>query len=89
MAVGFSVNVRIGIWLDDLKLGIKQGVKTIAPLSVEVLGINAFSADVSPKTLSPSGRRDLAHFVRSKARRWRPCARMWAGGDSRIRPRWT
>jgi sugar phosphate isomerase/epimerase len=58
--------MRLGLWLDDLKLGIKEGLKTVAPLRPEALGIDAFSAELSPRTLSQTGRRDLANLVRMK-----------------------
>jgi sugar phosphate isomerase/epimerase len=64
--INFSTNIRLGLWLDDLKLGIKEGLKTVAPLQPEVIGIDAFSAELSPRALSQSGRRDLANMVRMK-----------------------
>jgi sugar phosphate isomerase/epimerase len=63
---GFSINVRIGLWLDDLRLGIKQGLKTIAPLKAEAVGLDAFGAEVAPRVLSQTGRRDLAQYIRAR-----------------------
>ncbi len=65
-ALNFSTNIRLGLWLDDLKLGIKDGLKLVAPMLPDVLGIDAFSAELSPRTLSQTGRRDLANLVRMK-----------------------
>jgi sugar phosphate isomerase/epimerase len=63
---GSPINIRLGIWLDDLRLGIKAALKTIAPLHPEAIGIDAFSAELSPRTLSQTGRRDLAQSIRTK-----------------------
>lgn len=64
--LGFSINVRIGIWLDDLRLGIKQGLKTIAPLKLETIGLDAFGPEINPRHLGRSGRHDLAQFIRAR-----------------------
>ena len=61
-----SINVRLGLWLDDLRLNLKDGLKAVAPLKIEAAGLDAFSPELSPRTLGPSGRRDLAHFVRGR-----------------------
>src|SRR5690242_13308295 len=63
---GSPINIRLGIWLDDLRLGIKAALKTIAPLHPEAIGIDAFSAELSPRTLSQTGRRDLSQSIRAK-----------------------
>ena len=62
----FSINVRLGIWLDDLRLGIKQGLKTSATIKPEAAGLDAFGPEVAPRILSSSGRRDLAQHLRGK-----------------------
>lgn len=59
-------NIQLGIWLDDLRLGVKQGLKAIESLHLEAVGLDAFSADLSPRTLGQSGRRDLGQFVRAR-----------------------
>jgi len=59
-------NLRIGIWLDDLRLGVKQGLKAAAPLKPEIIGLDALGTELSPRALGQSGRRDLAQFVRSR-----------------------
>jgi sugar phosphate isomerase/epimerase len=64
---GFSINVRIGVWVSDLRLGVKAGLKAAAVLQPEALGLDAFEADISPRNLGLSGRRDLARHARSVA----------------------
>ncbi len=64
---GFSINVRIGLWIDGLKLGVKAGLKQAAAMQPEALGLDAFDADISPRSLSLSGRRDLARHARGVA----------------------
>ncbi|MEI6231754.1 MAG: hypothetical protein WCT04_01775 [Planctomycetota bacterium] len=63
--LGFSINVRIGLWVSDLKLGVKAGLKAAALTQPEALGLDAFDADITPRNLSFSGRRDLARHVRN------------------------
>ena len=60
------INLRLGLWLDDLRLGIKEGLKTIAPWRAEAIGLDAFGSELSPRSLSQSGRRDVANVVRIK-----------------------
>jgi len=55
---------RIGLWLDDLHLGIRAGLKAAAPLGLDELGLDALGSEVSPRALSQTGRRDLAHHIR-------------------------
>lgn len=54
------------MWVDDLRLGVKQALTLIKPLQVEAIGLDAFGAEISPKLLGPSARRDLAQFIRSR-----------------------
>jgi sugar phosphate isomerase/epimerase len=61
-----QINLRLGIWLDDLRLGIKEGLKTVAPWRLEAIGLDAMGAELSPRNLSQSGRRDVANLVRIK-----------------------
>src|SRR3954469_9737680 len=60
------MNIQLGVWADDLRLGLKQAMLTLKPLQVEAVGLDAFSTELSPRTLGQSGRRDLAQFVRSR-----------------------
>jgi len=55
---------RIGLWLDDLHLGIRAGLKAAAPLGMDEIGLDALGTEVAPHTLSQTGRRDLAHHIR-------------------------
>ncbi|MCY3023305.1 MAG: hypothetical protein NTW87_30370 [Planctomycetota bacterium] len=59
-------NTRLGLWLDDPRLDIKAGLKAVAPLQPEAIGLDAFGPELQPRSLGLSGRRDLAHLVRSK-----------------------
>ncbi|MGD0092333.1 MAG: hypothetical protein ABSE73_20650 [Planctomycetota bacterium] len=61
-----QVNIRLGIWLDGLRLGIKAGLEALRGTAVEAIGLEAFGAELSPRSLSHTGRRELARFVRSK-----------------------
>ena len=47
----------IGLWIDDLRLGVKEGLKTAARVEAESAGLEAFGAEISPRALSQSGRR--------------------------------
>lgn len=64
---GISINVRIGVWVSDLRLGVKAGLKAAAILQPEALGLDAFDTEIVPRNLGLSGRRDLARHVRSVA----------------------
>lgn len=66
MSLGFSINVRVGLWLDDLQLGVKDGLSAALPLKPEAAGLDAFSTAINARTLGDSGRRDLSHFIRSR-----------------------
>ena len=43
------------VWADDLRLGLKQAMLTLKPLQVEAVSLDAFSAELSPRTLGQSG----------------------------------
>lgn len=55
----------IGLWLNDLQLGVKDGLRHVSGWPVEALGIDAFCAELDPRVLSSSGRRDLARQIRN------------------------
>jgi sugar phosphate isomerase/epimerase len=59
-------HIRIGLWVDDLKQGVKEGLKSCKFLQPEIVGLDAFSPELAPRQLSQSGRRDLSQFVRSR-----------------------
>jgi sugar phosphate isomerase/epimerase len=63
---GMSTNIRIGLWIDDLRMGVKNGVTAAAVWKPEIAGLDAFGPEVSPRVLTGSGRRDLAQYVRSR-----------------------
>src|SRR5260221_13075493 len=60
------MNIRLGIWLDDLRLSVKQSLKAAVPLKLECVGLDAFNNEIAPRVLGPSGRRDLAQLLRAK-----------------------
>lgn len=54
----------IGLWLNDLQLDVKDGLRHVAGWPIEALGIDAFCAELDPRVLSSSGQRDLARQIR-------------------------
>jgi len=66
MILSGSTNIRLGIWLDDMRMSLKPALKTVAPLRPEIVGIDAFSDELSPRSLGQTGRRDLAQSIRAK-----------------------
>jgi sugar phosphate isomerase/epimerase len=56
-------NTRIGFWVDDLRLGVKEGLKTAAALKVESVGLDTFGPEVAPRLLSHTARRDLRRYI--------------------------
>src|SRR5688500_5951126 len=63
---GFSINIRVGLWIDDLRQNIKQALTAAATLKPDIAGLDAFGAEVSPRVLTHSGRRDLSQFIRAR-----------------------
>lgn len=57
--------LRIGLWLDDLGLTLREGLKEASGWRLEAAGLDAFGSEVSSRVLSVSGRKDLAHRIRS------------------------
>jgi sugar phosphate isomerase/epimerase len=55
----------IGLWLNDLQLGMKEGLRHVSGWPIEALGIDAFCPELDSRVLSSSGRRDLARQVRN------------------------
>ncbi|MCZ7648282.1 MAG: hypothetical protein M5U26_23990 [Planctomycetota bacterium] len=53
--------LRIGLWLDALKLDVRAALKRIAPWGLDALALDGFGAEVNPRALTETGRRDLAH----------------------------
>ena len=60
-------NIRAGLWVCDLKLGVKAGLQAAAAMHPEALALDAFDAQTAPRELSFSGRRDLARHARNIA----------------------
>jgi sugar phosphate isomerase/epimerase len=66
MNLGSAVNVRVGLWLDDLRQPLREAVRTVGPWRVEALGLDAFGAEVNPRALGTTARRDLRAVLRSQ-----------------------
>lgn len=60
-----TTNLRVGLWLDDLRLSVREGIKRSGALGCEVLGLGAFGGEINPRTLTGTGRRELAHLVKA------------------------
>jgi sugar phosphate isomerase/epimerase len=57
--------LTIGLWLDDPRRGLKEGLRLAAAWHAEAVGLNAFAPELDPRTLSASGQRELARLVRN------------------------
>jgi len=55
----------IGVDIDDLRLGVKAGLRTAAAMDFRFVELAAVAGDLAPENLSSSGRRHLLHLVRS------------------------
>lgn len=53
----------IGVHVDDLRLGIKDGLRRAAEMGFVPVEFDATSVEVNPEALSSSGRRHLTRFV--------------------------
>jgi len=56
--------LTIGLWIDDLQRGLKDGLQWAASSHAEAVGLDAFNPELDPRSLSSSGRRELARRVR-------------------------
>lgn len=65
MGIGISSRLRVGVWLDDIGLGLHEGLKHAEGWGIDEAGIDAFGPEVDPRVLSETGRRNLAHLIRS------------------------
>ncbi|MBU0607256.1 MAG: sugar phosphate isomerase/epimerase, partial [Armatimonadetes bacterium] len=57
--------IQLGIDLDDLRLPTKEGLHVARELGMGMVEMGAAAGEVSPETLSASGRRHLQHLVSS------------------------
>ncbi|UCE61462.1 MAG: sugar phosphate isomerase/epimerase [Phycisphaerales bacterium] len=55
----------IGVDVDDLRLGVKSGLRTASALEFRSVELATVAGEVAPANLSSSGRRHLSHFVKS------------------------
>jgi sugar phosphate isomerase/epimerase len=69
MTLRSETGIPIGIWLDDLRLGVREGLAQAAAWRLEAAGLDAFGPELTPRTLSATGRRDLAHRLRAAGAR--------------------
>lgn len=56
--------LRIGLWLNDLRLSLRDALKRVQPWAAEDVGLDAFAKEVAPRELSVTGRRHLARHLR-------------------------
>ncbi len=66
------INQRIGVVLESLRLGIKEGIKTASVLGFKGIQINATQKELTPETLPRTGRRELKRIL--SINRLRLCA---------------
>ncbi|MBI3831398.1 MAG: hypothetical protein HY291_17905 [Planctomycetes bacterium] len=59
----------IGVWLDDLRLPVRDALKRAPVFGCEALGINGLGAEVNPRNLGVTGRRELAHLYHASGAR--------------------
>ena len=66
MAVNLGESaLRLGVWIDDLKLGVREGLKRCARAEADAVGLDGFSKEISPRGLSTTGRQELARLIRN------------------------
>lgn len=54
---------HFGIDLDDLRIGVKDGLRAAAELEFPIVEFGAVRGDATPETLTPSGRRHLRRYA--------------------------
>jgi sugar phosphate isomerase/epimerase len=57
--------IAVGLWLDDLRLGLRQAIDWARGVGAQAAGLDAFGAEVAPRALSSTGRRELTLRFRS------------------------
>ncbi len=57
--------LKIGIMVESLRLGVKQGIEKCAQIGADGVQIYATSGDLDPDNLTLTGRKDLLHLVKS------------------------
>jgi sugar phosphate isomerase/epimerase len=65
MTLRTGTGLPIGVWLDDLRLDVRSGLSQAAAWRLEAAGLDAFGPELSPRSLSATGRRDLAQRLRA------------------------
>ena len=58
--------MKIGIMVDSLRLPVREGIRKARELGAEGLQIYAVSGEMSPESLAPRARRELADLIRSE-----------------------
>lgn len=64
ISVGSSA-LKLGCWVDDLKLGVREGLKLTAKWRCESVGVDILSNEISPRGLSTTGRKELARLIQN------------------------
>lgn len=70
MAALSSQRLLIGAWLDDLQRSVRDALQWAAAGGLEAAGLDALAPDVNPRTLSRTGRRELAHRSQASGLVW-------------------
>lgn len=64
-----NTGLGIGVWLDDLRLPVRDALKRAPVFGCEALGLNGLGSEVNPRNLGVTGRRELAHLYRASGAR--------------------
>ncbi|MCW8132417.1 MAG: hypothetical protein KIS92_18865 [Planctomycetota bacterium] len=60
-----SSTLRIGAWIDDLRISVREAIKRSGGIGCEVIGLDGLGKEIHPRALTTSGRRELLHLIRS------------------------
>lgn len=57
--------LKLGIRLESLRLGLREGIRKSASIGFKGFQADAIRGELSPINLSPTGRRDFLHFIKT------------------------
>jgi sugar phosphate isomerase/epimerase len=64
ISVGSSA-LKLGCWVDDLRLGVRDGLKRAAQWHCDAVGVDILSSEITPRSLSTTGRKELARLIQN------------------------